>query len=50
MWKDAKQQYADWVDIAKLAGDDGQKSLDDLQASIDKLETTMKTQVCKKGA
>ena len=50
LWKDSKQQYDDWKDLAKLAGSDGQKSLDNLQASIDSLETTMKTQACKKGS
>ena len=50
LWKDSKQQYADWQDLAKLAGPDGQKSLDDLQASITSLETTMRTQACKKGS
>ena len=50
MWKDAKQQYEDWKDLAKLAGADGEKTLADLQTSIDNLEKTMKTQVCVKGA
>ena len=50
LWKDSKQQYEDWKDIAKLAGAEGQKTLDDLQKSIDSLETTMKTQACKKGS
>ena len=50
MWEDAKQQYADWADIAKAAGEEGQKTLDDLQKSINGLEKTMKTQICIKGA
>ena len=50
LWKDAKQQYDDFIDIAKIAGPDGQKTMDDLQKSIDSLEVTMKTQACKKGA
>ena len=50
LWKDAKQQYDDWKDLAKLAGAEGQKTLDDLQKSIDSLEATMKTQACKKGS
>jgi len=49
MWKDAKQQYSDWVDLAKLAGADGQKTMDELQASIVSLEETMKTVACKRG-
>lgn len=49
LWKDSKQQYEDWKDIAKLAGADGEKTLSDLQKSIVDLETTMKTQACKKG-
>ena len=50
MWKDAKEQYADWVDLAKLAGAEGQKTMDELQASITSLEDTMKTVACKRGA
>jgi hypothetical protein len=50
MWKDAKEQYADWVDLAKLAGEQGQKTMDELQASIIELESTMKDVVCKRGA
>jgi hypothetical protein len=50
MWKDAKEQYADWVDLAKLAGAEGQKTMDELQASIISLEDTMKTVACKRGA
>ena len=50
MWKDAKEQYADWVDLAKLAGPDGQKTMDELQASIADLEATMKDVACKRGA
>ena len=50
MWKDAKQQYDDFIDIAKIAGPDGEKTMADLQKSIDSLEVTMKTQACKKGA
>ena len=50
MWKDAKEQYADWVDLAKLAGAEGQKTMDELQASITDLEATMKDVACKRGA
>ncbi len=50
MWKDAKEQYADWVDLAKLAGAEGQKTMDELQVSINDLETTMKDVACKRGA
>ena len=50
MWKDAKEQYADWVDLAKLAGAEGQKTMDELQASITDLEATMKEVACKRGA
>ncbi len=50
MWKDAKEQYEDWVDLAKLAGAEGQKTMDELQASITSLEETMKTVACKRGA
>lgn len=50
MWKDAKEQYADWIDLAKLAGPDGQKTMDELQASITDLEATMKDVACKRGA
>ena len=49
MWKDAKEQYADWIDLAKLAGADGQKTMDELQASITDLEATMKDVACKRG-
>ena len=50
MWKDAKEQYEDWVDLAKLAGAEGQKTMDELQASIISLEETMKEVACKRGA
>ena len=50
MWKDAKEQYADWIDLAKLAGAEGQKTMDELQSSIIELEATMKDVVCKRGA
>jgi hypothetical protein len=50
MWKDAKEQYEDWVDIAKLAGDEGQKTMAELQESITGLEDTMKKIACKRGA
>jgi hypothetical protein len=43
MWKDAK-------DLAKLAGAEGQKTMDELQASITSLEDTMKNVACKRGA
>ena len=50
LWKDAKQQYEDFKDLAKLAGPDGEKTLADLGKSIADLETSMETQACKKGA
>ena len=50
MWKDAKEQYADWIDLAKLAGAEGQKTMDELQTSITELEATMKDVACKRGA
>ncbi len=49
MWKDAKQQYEDWIDLAKLAGAEGEKTMQDLQTSITELEDTMKNVVCKRG-
>ena len=48
--KDARSQYEDWKDLAKLAGAEGEKTLNELQASITELENTMKNEVCKKGA
>lgn len=50
LWQSSKKQYEDWADLAKLAGADGQKTMDDLQASITDLEATMKDVACKKGA
>jgi hypothetical protein len=50
LWKSSKEEYADWADLAKLAGAEGQKTMDELQASIADLETTMKDVACKKGA
>ena len=50
LWKNAKEEYDNWKDLAKLAGPEGEKTLTELQASITDLETTMKTQACKKGA
>ena len=50
MWRDAKNQYEDFVDIAKLAGSDGEKTMQELQNSITELELTMQNSVCKKGA
>ncbi len=48
--KEARSQYEDWKDLAKLAGAEGEKTLNELQASITELENTMKNEVCKKGA
>ena len=48
--KDARSQYEDWKDLAKLAGAEGEKTLNELQASITELENMMKNEVCKKGA
>ena len=48
--KDARSQYEDWKDLAKLAGPDGEKTLQELQTSITELENTMKNEVCKRGA
>ena len=48
--KDARSQYEDWKDLAKLAGAEGEKTLQDLQTSITELETMMKNEVCKRGA
>ncbi len=48
--KDARSQYEDWKDLAKLAGADGEKTLAELQLSISELEETMKNEVCKRGA
>ena len=48
--REAKSEYANWESLAKLAGPDGQKTLDDLQASITSLEDTMKNEACKQGA
>ena len=48
--KDARSQYEDWKDLAMLAGAEGEKTLSDLQSSIDELESIMKNEVCKKGA
>jgi len=50
LWKNAKEEYDNWKDLAKIAGPDGEKTLADLQTSIDNLENMMKTQVCVKGA
>ena len=50
LYKNAQEEYDSWKDLAKLAGPDGQKTLDELQASIVSLEKTMKTVACKKGA
>lgn len=48
--KEARSQYEDWKDLAKIAGPEGEKTLQDLQSSISELETTMKEEVCKRGA
>ena len=50
LWQSSKKQYENWADLAKLAGAEGQKTMDDLQASITDLEATMKDVACKKGA
>jgi len=49
LWKDANDEYANWKDLAKLAGPEGEKMIDDLQMSIKSLEETMKTRACKAG-
>jgi hypothetical protein len=48
--RSSKMQYEDFKDIAKLAGADGEKAMNDLLISIAELETTMKNEACKKGA
>ena len=50
LWKEAKSEYSNWESLAKLAGAEGQKTLDDLQASINSLEATMKDRACRQGA
>jgi hypothetical protein len=50
MWKDAKHQYEDWADIAKLAGPEGEGAMLELEKSIQSLEDLMSNNVCKKGA
>ena len=50
LWKNAKEEYDNWKDLAKIAGPEGEKTLNELQQSITGLETTMKTVACKKGA
>mgnify|MGYP006276183983 CR=1 FL=1 len=47
--KEAKSQYEDWQGLAKLAGADGEATLQELRDSITELESTMKNEVCKKG-
>jgi len=47
--KSSKMQYEDFQDIAKLAGADGEKAMNDLLISIGELENTMKNEACKKG-
>jgi uncharacterized protein with LGFP repeats len=47
LWKDAKSEYENWEDLAKLAGPEGQKTLDELQASIKSLEDSMINEACK---
>ena len=50
LWKNAKEEYDNWKDLAKLAGPEGEKTIQDLQDSITSLENTMKNVACKKGA
>jgi hypothetical protein len=50
LWQSSKKQYEDFKDIAKLAGAEGEKTMNDLLASIAALEDTMKNEACKKGA
>jgi hypothetical protein len=50
MWKDAKSQYEDFQALALLAGEEGKKTMEDLQKSITELESTMKDVACKRGA
>lgn len=50
LWKSAKSDLADWADIAKLAGEEGQKTIDELSQSILSLEELMKNEACKRGA
>lgn len=50
LWKNAKEEYDNWKDLAKLAGPDGEKTMQELLDSIASLENTMKTVACKKGA
>ena len=50
LWKNAKEEYDNWKDLAKLAGPDGEKTMQELLDSIASLEKTMKTVACKRGA
>lgn len=50
LWKDATSQYEDFKDLAKLAGAEGEATLQELQSSILSLEDTMKNEACIKGA
>lgn len=50
LYKNAQEEYDTWKDLAKIAGPEGEKTLQDLQDSITSLEKTMKTVACKKGA
>lgn len=46
----SKQQYEEWKDLASIAGPEGEKVINELLVSITNLETTMKDDLCKKGA
>ena len=50
LYKNAQEEYDSWKDLAKLAGPEGEKTMQDLQDSIASLEKTMKTVACKRGA
>jgi hypothetical protein len=47
--KNARNEYESWKDLAKLAGAEGEQTLEQLKSSIEGLEFEMKNNVCKRG-
>lgn len=46
----AKEQYESFKDLANLAGDEGKKAIAELETTIMNLESSMKNQLCRRGA
>lgn len=50
LWRNSKQELADWQNILRNPDEKTNAALKDLEGLISELESTMKNDVCRKGA